>query len=176
MRGNGQFEDWVIRARAAPIESEIDGRGIKLTRQGIAEFVGPCPKCGGDDRFAINTKKQVFHCRGCDVGGDVIKLVEHLDEVDFVTACTTLTGEPPPKPNGKYCTKKPREIVVAEYFYRDDSGNIIFAVDRVEFQNPDGSYVLRGDGKRKKIFTQRRPNPDTPGVGPRRGRNAFADP
>ena len=25
-------------------------------------------------------------------GGDVIKLVEHLDGCDFITACTTLTG------------------------------------------------------------------------------------
>jgi hypothetical protein len=163
MRGNGQFEDWVERARAVSIKHEIDRRGIKLVRQGLAEFVGPCPKCGGDDRFAINTKKQVFHCRGCDVGGDVIKLVEHLDGVDFATACTTLTGQPAPKANGKVCTRKARKFVVAEYPYRDEAGNVVFAVDRVEFQNPDGSYVLKDGGKRHKIFLQRRPNPDKAG-------------
>jgi hypothetical protein len=163
MRRNGQFEDWVNRARAVPIEGEIDRRGIKLIRRGIAEFVGPCPICGGDDRFAINTKKQVFHCRGCDVGGDVIKLVEHLDGVDFPTACTTLTGEPPPKANGKNRTTNARKIVVAEYPYRDEGGNVVFVVDRIEFQNIDGSYVLKDGGKRHKIFQQRRPNPDKPG-------------
>jgi hypothetical protein len=164
MPANGQFEDWVERARAVPIEDEIGRRGINLTRQGIAEFVGPCPKCGGDDRFAINTKKQVFHCRGCDVGGNVIKLVEHLDGVDFATACATLTNrDPAPKANGRDYTKKPRKIVVAEYIYRDEAGSVVFAVDRIEFQNPDGSYVLKDDGKRHKIFPQRRPNPNKPG-------------
>lgn len=160
--GDGQFEAWVERARAVPIEREIGRRGLKLKHVGV-EHVGPCPKCGGDDRFAINTRKQVFHCRGCDLGGDVIKLVEHLDGVDFATACTTLIGEPPPKANGKDRTTKGRKIVVAEYPYHDEGGNVVFVVDRVEFQNTDGSYVLKGGGKRHKIFRQRRPNPDKPG-------------
>ena len=60
---------WIDRARAVPIEAEIKRRGIPLKRNG-AERVGPCPKCGGDDRFSINPKKNVFYCRRCDVGGD----------------------------------------------------------------------------------------------------------
>ena len=93
------FNSWVDKARAAPIEREIERRGIKL-RGGI-DRCGPCPKCGGNDRFAINVKKCAWNCRGCGVGGNVIKLVEYLDDVDFIGACTTLTGELPPKPNGK---------------------------------------------------------------------------
>ena len=163
MRGDGQFEAWIERARAVPIEHEIGRRGIKLQWQSKTEFVGPCPKCGGDDRFAINTKKQLFNCRGCDVGGDVIQLVEHLDGVDFNTACTRLTGQPPPKTNGKangHDTSK--KVVVATFEYHDQDGNILFAVDRIEFQKPDGSYVLK-DGKRDKVFRQQRPDPDRPG-------------
>jgi hypothetical protein len=34
--------------------------------------------------------------------------------------------------------------------------------DRLEFQNPDGSFVLTEDGKRKKTFSQRRPDPKGP--------------
>ena len=30
------------------------------------EFAGPCPHCGGTDRFSINTKDQVFNCRGAE--------------------------------------------------------------------------------------------------------------
>ena len=67
------FESWTARARVVPIEREIDRRGIKL--RGAVERVGPCPKCGGEDRFAINTNKGVWNCRGCGVGGDVIELV-----------------------------------------------------------------------------------------------------
>ncbi|HEY3223738.1 MAG TPA: CHC2 zinc finger domain-containing protein, partial [Pseudolabrys sp.] len=85
------FNTWVAKARAIPIEDEIARRGIKL--QGTVERYGPCPKCAGDDRFGVSTRKQLWHCRQCGIGGDVIELVKHLDDVDFIAACTTLTGE-----------------------------------------------------------------------------------
>jgi putative DNA primase/helicase len=164
MRGH-EHDDWVQRARAAPIQTEIEKRGIKLKRQGL-ERVGACPKCGGDDRFAINAKKGVFNCRGCGIGGDVIQLVEHLDGVDFNTACTRLTGQPPPKAkaNGKANGKDDRskKVVVATFEYQNQDGSVAFAVDRIEFQKGDGSYVLK-DGKRDKIFSQKRPDPERPG-------------
>jgi DNA primase len=129
------FEAWSAKARAIRIDDEVTRRGIKLKRTGI-EHVGPCPKCGGEDRFAINTGKQVFHCRGCDVGGDVIKLVEHLDGVDFIAACTALTGEPPPKGNGWDRSGEPRKIVAAEFRYTDESGAVAFVAERLESGTP----------------------------------------
>jgi phage/plasmid primase-like uncharacterized protein len=63
--------DWIAQARAVRIEQEIARRGIKLNGRG-PERCGPCPKCGGTDRFAINTNKQIWNCRGCQRGGDVI--------------------------------------------------------------------------------------------------------
>jgi putative DNA primase/helicase len=84
------FDLLVARARAVPIETEIERRGIKL--RGRADRCGPCPKCGGDDRFSINVAKRLFNCRGCGVGGDVITLVQHIDGVNFITACETLEG------------------------------------------------------------------------------------
>jgi phage/plasmid primase-like uncharacterized protein len=78
-------------AKAVPIETEIARRGIRLVGRG-ADRCGPCQVCGGRDRFSINTRKQVFNCRGCSVGGDVIDLVRHLDGVDFKTAIQTITG------------------------------------------------------------------------------------
>ena len=77
-------------ARAVKIEAEIARRGISLKRVG-GELVGPCPVCGGDDQFAINTRKQLWNCRGCGVGGDVIDFSRHVDGYDFVTAVTTLS-------------------------------------------------------------------------------------
>jgi hypothetical protein len=44
------FDAWTERARAVRIEAEIERRGIKL--RGGSERVGPCPKCGGEDRFS----------------------------------------------------------------------------------------------------------------------------
>ena len=82
----------LAQARAVPIEDEISRRGIRLTGRG-ADRYGPCPVCGGTDRFSINTRKGVFHCRRCGVGGDVIALVRHLDGCDFPTAVGILNGE-----------------------------------------------------------------------------------
>jgi phage/plasmid primase-like uncharacterized protein len=57
------------------------------------ELIGPCPVCGGTDRFGVNVLKSVWNCRGCNQGGDVIELVRHLDNCGFLTAIETLTGE-----------------------------------------------------------------------------------
>lgn len=91
------FEDWKARAATADILQEAVARGAKLKRSG-KEHTGPCPACGGVDRFSINPQKRIFNCRGA-VGGDVIGMVIHLDGVTFTQACEALTGEPPP--NGR---------------------------------------------------------------------------
>jgi phage/plasmid primase-like uncharacterized protein len=75
------------KARSVKIEDELGRRGIRLT--GRIERVGPCPKCGGDDRFSINTTKQTWNCRHCKTGsdtGDIIGLVRWLDGIGLV-AC-----------------------------------------------------------------------------------------
>ena len=82
----------IERARSVPIQDEVARRGIKLRRSG-AELIGPCPACGGDDRFAINIRKQVFNCRGCGAKGDVIDLVCFLDGCGFGAAKATLLGD-----------------------------------------------------------------------------------
>lgn len=149
-------------ARAVRIEDEAARRGIKL--RGGNERSGPCPACGGDDRFAINVKKQLWNCRGCQHGGDVIALVRHLDGVGFEDAVATLAGRPPAKRlDAKPARPSAKRIVVARFDYRDAHGAVVYQVERVEYQNSDGSYVLGKDGKRKKDFPQRRPDPDRPG-------------
>ena len=150
-------DSWVAKARAVKIEDEIARRGFKL--RGTVERSGPCPVCGGDDRFSINTKKQIFNCRGCDKGGDVIALAQFLDDSDFTAACAVLAGT---KPNGHDHTVEPKNVVAARYSYQDKSGALAFVVERVEFQNADGSFVVAKNGKRKKKFRQKRPDPDKP--------------
>ena len=83
--------DTIARAKATPIELEVERRGIRL--RGKIERVGPCPICGGKDRFGINTRKQAWHCRGCGKGGDVIALAQHLDACSFADAVAILSGE-----------------------------------------------------------------------------------
>jgi len=87
------FGEWVEEARKVSILDELSRRGIRM--KGTVERSGPCPACGGTDRFSINTRKNVFNCRGAG-GGDVIEMVEHLDSCSFMAACEILTGRPPP--------------------------------------------------------------------------------
>jgi hypothetical protein len=81
----------IALAHAVRIESEIERRGIKLAGQ--VDRRGPCPTCGGHDRFGVNTKKQLWNCRGCGKGGDVIALIQFIDDCDFREAIECLTGE-----------------------------------------------------------------------------------
>lgn len=90
-----EFEDWKARARQADIKQIADALGAKLKRAGATEWVGPCPACGGTDRFAVNTRDRVFNCRGAR-GGDVIHMVEHVRACEFIEACEFILNEPPP--------------------------------------------------------------------------------
>jgi hypothetical protein len=79
-------------AKAVPIETEVAHRGgLGLKRHG-SELIGGCPRCSGSDRFAISITKQVFNCRGCGAGGDIVDLVQFLDRCDFKAAVQTLAG------------------------------------------------------------------------------------
>ena len=63
---------------------------------------GPCPVCGGTDRFAVHTKKNTFHCRGCGIsGGGVIDLVMATEtgcKDNFIKACEVITGRSTAEP------------------------------------------------------------------------------
>jgi hypothetical protein len=92
--------DIITCAKAAKIETVLEHRGIKLHGK-TTNRCGACPRCGGDDRFGINIKKQLWYCRGCGVGGDVIALVQFLDDCIFAEAIERLTNHRPqsePKP------------------------------------------------------------------------------
>jgi phage/plasmid primase-like uncharacterized protein len=97
-----QHDERIERARAVSIEAEIARRGHQLRRQS-RELVGPCPRCGGTDRFSIHVAKKCWNCRVCKpagITGDVIGLVQWLDRCEFAAAIETLTGEvrPPARP------------------------------------------------------------------------------
>lgn len=132
------FEQWVERARAVPIESEIVRRRITLRRSG-SERIGPCPKCGGTDRFSVNVKEGVWNCRQCkpaEISGDVIGLVMHLDGCDFKTAVETLEGHSAPQPNSKgngHDTERVHNLlgpIIKTYDYTDEAGEFLFQVTR----------------------------------------------
>jgi phage/plasmid primase-like uncharacterized protein len=86
----------VEEAKATDLMEIASSLGARLKRAGSGEYVGPCPTCGGDDRFGVNTKKKVFICRGSAAGG-VIDMVMHANGTDFIGACEFINGSKPPR-------------------------------------------------------------------------------
>lgn len=101
----------LAQARAADI-ADVAGRiGARLKRVTSTEWAGPCPACGGDDRFSINIRQQVFNCRGFR-GGDVITMVEHAVGLNFVEAVEFITGEKQiAAPTRAATDKRPKSLV-----------------------------------------------------------------
>lgn len=101
------FDKWRRDAKSADAVGFIASRGYKLVKQG-SEWVGPCPRCGGHDRFSINPRRGVFNCRGFG-GGDYIDMVMHIEDCDMLAACRALTGREPPQRPRKGAPAQPKE-------------------------------------------------------------------
>lgn len=95
-----EFDQWVSEARAGAFDL-----AVKLCRfvprkgsdKGV-DIAGPCPACGGRDRFAVHLVKRKFNCRHCEVkGGDALALALVGEHVAFVEACEVLSGRERPK-------------------------------------------------------------------------------
>jgi hypothetical protein len=81
-----------IRARN-PV-GDVAGQYVKLRRAG-RRLVGPCPVCGGratSQRFEVFPDSESWACAVCKDGGDVIRLVEKVDGIDFRAAIERLGG------------------------------------------------------------------------------------
>lgn len=70
-----------------------------------SEWAGPCPVCGGDDRFRVWPEQEggeaarranvvgTWWCRQCDNRGDLIELLVFAKNLSFVEACKELRIE-----------------------------------------------------------------------------------
>jgi phage/plasmid primase-like uncharacterized protein len=93
-------ENWIANARSIGADDVLRERGILEKLKGRnGRLAGPCPNCGGTDRFGVDLWKgngALFNCRRCGIGGgDAISLVMFLDQCDFLRAVETLVGSPP---------------------------------------------------------------------------------
>ena len=88
---------WIDRARDADILAVAQRSPVnaKLKKQS-REWIGPCPRCGGEDRFSVNAQKRLWNCRGAEGGHDAIGLVRHVVGCHFHAAIEIVNGEPMP--------------------------------------------------------------------------------
>jgi len=84
------------------------------------EWAGPCPWCGGTDRFRVwpdhpsGATGGRFLCRGCGRQGDGIQFVRDMDGMSYPEACryfgTTPTARPLRPRQTEPCTPKPSTL------------------------------------------------------------------
>lgn len=85
----------LAEAKAMAIGDVAERLGLDMLRRTGSEMIGPCPNCGGTDRFGINLQAGVFQCRrdcGPHCKGDQIALVQHVMGMEFRAALDWLCG------------------------------------------------------------------------------------
>ncbi|WP_430241960.1 DUF7146 domain-containing protein [Neorhizobium sp. DAR64861/K0K2] len=92
---------FIKAAQLLPVSAAVNALGLKLPKK--VDQGGPCPRCGGKDRFAVNLAKDAWVCRGCDAGGrNGLSLVAHVLKYDLhsrselLEASAFLSGKPVP--------------------------------------------------------------------------------
>jgi len=85
-------EDILERIRDATDISEIVSEHVQLTPKGRNLF-GLCPFHNENSpSFSVNPERQIYHCFGCGVGGNVFKFIQEIDRVSFVEAVKFLAN------------------------------------------------------------------------------------
>ena len=98
---------------------EWQARYPELTREGN-QLQGPCPNCGGDDRFWVNLREPyLIGCRQCEDGAEILRIAFPIEKE---------------KP-------KPRSEEVARWRYTDANGD---SVDHVRYCPKKFGYDPRG--------------------------------
>jgi DNA primase len=136
--GFGRMPDDVVeRVRAATDIVQLIGDYVNLKRSGRS-FKGLCPFHNEKTpSFMVNPDRQMYHCFGCNKGGDAFSfLIEH-DGVSFVEALRTL-GERAGIPVE---TRRPREPGAHDPLYAAVERAARFYVDTLP--RPEGEPVRR---------------------------------
>lgn len=77
-------------ARAIDLAGLAERYGVTLRRESASSLCGPCPKCGGHDRFWLRDNR--YNCRSCGITGDAIEFIRMMDGCTFAEAVGRLTG------------------------------------------------------------------------------------
>src|SRR5205807_10083583 len=71
----------------------VVGEYVRLKKSG-QNFTGLCPfHAEKSPSFAVHPTKQIYHCFGCGVGGDVFKFVLEMEKCDFMEAVRTVADK-----------------------------------------------------------------------------------
>ena len=114
-RGRIRAADIALVRERSKID-EIVGEHLQLKRAGGGSLKGLCPF--HDEKspsFQVTPTRNLYHCFGCGVGGDVISFIQQIDHLSFSEAVELLAGR-----------------ANVELHYEDDSGRATGAPDRAQ--------------------------------------------
>ncbi|WP_107495556.1 hypothetical protein [Thalassobius sp. I31.1] len=110
-----QEDPRLMESKAIPMKEVVDRLGIMGLRATGQELIGPCPCCGGRDRFGVNIQSNAFLCRKCEItGGDQIALVMSVLNVDFKAALQWLCGDAPAQIDPEEMKRRKEKAAAAE--------------------------------------------------------------
>jgi hypothetical protein len=75
----------------------LPGQLKRVSASKGGEYHGPCPLCGGNDRFHVwpeQGEHGTWWCRGCAKGGDAIQYLRDVEGLSYRAACARLGVEP----------------------------------------------------------------------------------
>jgi len=116
-------EPKIEQAKAADILALIPTDLKRVSGHNGGEYSGPCPWCGGNDRFRVWPKTGRYWCRQCDRKGDPVDLIRELQGVTFADAVDRLAGgidltidrQTQPEPETDYTAWQDRARAFLEY-------------------------------------------------------------
>ena len=99
-----------------------------LRKESTKSLCGPCPKCGGDDRFVYRTDSKRFFCRQCnEKGGDLLDFHVWLNGHSVKDLLNKyLPDSKPVKTNSKPFIHFQLGKPVKKYPYTDASGKVLY--------------------------------------------------
>ena len=75
-------EDFIEEVKLANDIVDVVSQYVTLKRQGTTYF-GPCPfHREKTPSFAVTPDKQIYHCFGCGEGGNVIRFIMRVENID----------------------------------------------------------------------------------------------
>lgn len=84
------FSEWIDRLKSRIGIVDLVGSYVRLDRKG-SRYWACCPfHHEKTPSFTVDEQRNMFYCYGCHVGGDVIRFVMDIENVDFMNACKLL--------------------------------------------------------------------------------------
>ncbi len=116
--------------RLKGILSDIPDAHGNLKKEGATSLCGPCPKCGGVDRFVYKIDSRRFWCRQCnEKGGDLLDFHGWMESTDIKGLIEKYLPDSDDRPfaqQGKPFVHFKLGEPVEKYQYTDGNGKILY--------------------------------------------------